>query len=659
LKKVNLAKVRSATGSQYRFGLSPSRAAVLALLALVFTGLIGLGSPPAAGADATTRPQVFIALLPNGTPPQALEQYPRLAPGLLSAGIGEVPAAQTYLDIGQANRVSERLYDETLPGLGTRPLTAQSWREVVDRADGVPADLVPGLLAAALKSGRRTILAATRLGLPALIAADRNGRILRGHTGLGTDRCLATVCVRDVRVGELGPVLARTGPDDLLIAFERPPPSRDELLTIGVAGSGFAGNLTSDSTRLRGYVISTDLAPTILDYLGVREPAEMAGEPIRAEGERDVDDLVSLEDRLSSIVDRRGSVIGISALIWLAVALVAALASRGALGRPAARMSALTGIYLPLMLLAGSAIQSSETVERLVVVLGAPLLAALTLVLARGYRALAVACALTTLAFAIDVIAGSPLTRLSLIGSNPGLGVRFFGIGNELEAMLVPMVLAGTGAALTALWPGLDRRRGAAAFLGVAFLFAFVFAAGRFGADVGAAIVLPAGGAAAALLLGARRRVAILVLAAPLAALVLLSVFDLVLGGDAHLTRSVLDAGGLHELGDVAERRLRLSADSFGRALDVPLLWVAVAGIAVAVVRRERILAWFDGRPFMRAGFLAAAGAVLLATVANDSGALLLEVGTIYVLLIAGFAWAESATPAPPEPPRTGQAAGG
>ncbi|MGH2982540.1 MAG: hypothetical protein ACRDKV_10930, partial [Solirubrobacterales bacterium] len=453
------------------------------------------------------------------------------------------------------------------------------------------------------------------------------------------------VCVRDVVVSDLGRLVAGTGREDLLIVLERPPPELDQQLTIGIAGRGFDGNLTSDSTRLRGYVLSTDVAPTILRFLGAEVPGGMTGEPIRSEGDRDVEALVSLEERLASIVDRRGSVIGTSVLIWLALAAAVAVTSRGSLGRSVVRMMALTGIYLPLVLLVGSALQPSEEVERLILLAGAPALAAATLVLAPGYRALALACTMTTLAFAIDVVAGSPLTRLSLIGSNPGLGVRFFGIGNELEATLVPLVLVGTGAALTALRPALDARRAGLVFLAVAFLFAFVFAAGRFGADVGAAIVLPAGAAAAVVALGAPRRIALLLVAAPLAALAVLAMVDLTLGGDAHLTRSVLDAGGLEELADVAERRLRLSADSFGRAVDVPLLWVAVTGIAVAIYNRDRVLGWFDGLPQLRAGFLGAAFAVLVATLANDSGALLLEVGTIYLLLLAGFAWTQATPP--------------
>ena len=72
--------------------------------------------------------------------------------------------------------------------------------------------------------------------------------------------------------------------------------------------------------------------------------------------------------------------------------------------------------------------------------------------------------------------------------------------------------------------------------------------------------------------------------AAPVAALAVLGAADLLLGGNAHLTRSVLEAGGLDQLADVAERRLRLSAGNFNRYAATPLLWICalviVAGIA-------------------------------------------------------------------------------
>ena len=246
----------------------------------------------------------------------------------------------------------------------------------------------------------------------------------------------------------------------------------------------------------------------------------------------------------------------------------------------------------------------------LLVMLGAPLLAALTLALLGGYRALAAASALTVLAYAVDVVAGSPLTSLSLLGPNPGLGVRFYGIGNELEALLAVLVVAGTGAALAGFAPRLRAALRRCAFLAVGLVAAFVFAAGRFGADVGAAIVLPVGAAvaAAAIAAAAPARGAARRSPCRFAVLALLALVDLLSGANAHLTRSVLDAGGLGDLADVAQRRLQLSAHSFARPIVLVFLPV-VAALAVAR-RRCAATACAPGcatRPAMRAGLLGAA----------------------------------------------------
>jgi hypothetical protein len=431
--------------------------------------------------------------------------------------------------------------------------------------------------------------------------------------------------------------------DDLLIAIERPPPPQAHQLAIGAAGAGFDGNLTSDSTRLDGYVLSTDVAPTILERLGVKVPSQMLGQPIRAEGKIDPAAIDALGERMAVISDRRGPVIGLSLLVWvLMLGFVAGLV-RGAAARTAVRVVGLAVVYVPLVLLVGAAVEPGETVEILLVMLGAPALAGLTLTLLRGYRALAAAAALTVLACAIDVIAGSPLTALSLMGPNPGLGVRFYGIGNELEAPLAVLVVAGTGAGLAGFAPRLAPRPSAAIFLAAGLAAAFVFAAGRFGADVGAAIVMPVGAAAAAAAIAARRRrAALLVVAAPLAAVALLALVDLLSGANAHLTRSVLDAGGLHDLGDVAERRLRLSAHSLLKPLTFVFLPLVALLIAFAVARRDRLRAWLEPHPQVRAGLIGAVVATVVGALANDSGALLLEVGTAYLLVFAGFAWAES-----------------
>ena len=45
----------------------------------------------------------------------------------------------------------------------------------------------------------------------------------------------------------------------------------------------------------------------------------------------------------------------------------------------------------------------------------------------------------------------------------------------------------------------------------------------------------------------------------------------------------------------------------------------------------------------MRAGLIGAVAATVVGTLANDSGALLLEIGAAYLLVFLGFAWAEGA----------------
>jgi len=552
----------------------------------------------------------------------------------MSAGLGSVTAAQTYLDVTQGNRVFDSLYGTGIPKLRAATARIEGWPAAVSRAESAPADIVPGLLRSSLgERGLRTV-ASPRLGAPAIVAAGAAGRLMRAGG--------RSVEVRTAGPRQLQALIARLRGDDLLIAVEQPPPAKDRALAIGVAGRGFAGNLTSDSTRLAGYVLSTDVAPTILDRLGVPVPSEMSGEPIRTEGGVDPVAVESLGDRMAVVPERRGPVIGLGLLAWvLGLALLTAV-TRGRAARLGVRMAALSVVYLPLILLLGAALEPSRGIEQLLAIVGAPLLGLLTLSAVGGYRALAVASALTAFAYAADAIAGSSLTALSLLGPNPVLGARFYGIGNELEAILAVLVVAGTGAALTGFAPQQRTSRCALVFLAVGLSLGLVFGAGRFGADVGAAIVLPLGSAVAAYLVGSRRRGALLVAAAPLAAVAALALADLLSGANAHLTRSVFDAGGLGDLADVAQRRLQLSAHSFVRPFVLIFMPLVLAGAALALARRRHLAAWLRNREAMRAGLCGALAATLVGTLANDSGAIVLEIGAVYLLVFTGFAWAES-----------------
>jgi hypothetical protein len=566
----------------------------------------------------------------------------------MSAGMGSVPAEQTYLDITQGNRVFDLLYDSELPKRRAGESCSSWWRAVVERADSAPADIAPGLLTSALTeagvsvrvgAGASCTFSAVR---PVAATAELRKKLSEGPY----PHADPTFEVRSSSLARLSSLVGNLRGNDLLIAMAKPPPAESRALAIGVAGRGFDGNLTSDSTRLDGYVLSTDLAPTILDRFGVAVPSQMTGEPIRSEGGIDAAAVASLGDRLAAVPERRGPVIGLALIVWSVALGLTALLSRGRLTRPGVRLAGTSLAYLPLVLLLAAALEPSLRVEQLLAIAGSPALALLTLLALSGYRALAVASGATVIAHAAALVAHPSLLSLSLVGPNPGLGARFFGIGNELEAILAVLVVAGTGATLAGFMPGSRPRRVSACFLAAGFFFALVFAPGRLGADVGAAIVLPFGAAVAAAAIAVpRRRAALWAVAVPVAAVALLALVDLVSGGNAHLTRSVLDAGGLSDLAEVAQRRLELSAHSFGRPIVIAVMPLVFVMAVLAILGRKRIAGWLRTIPEMRAGLLGALAAVLIGALVNDSGALIAEIGAAYLLAFTGYAWAESSRP--------------
>jgi hypothetical protein len=632
-----LTNVRSATRGRV----------VLAALLAVVVGAAWNASPVAAQES----PSVTLAILPSGTEPEDLGSVPGLSPGVLSAGLSKVTEAQTFLDISQGNRVFTSLYDRQLPiftAFGDR-VPPPEWAQVLARADSAPAEIFPGLLGSTLREAGIPVSADRLLVNPALAAVDREGRAERTRPFACLDRRCPGFSVLPATLLQLPALIRRQRGDDLLIALERPPPDEHDVLAIGIAGDGFNGNLTSDTTRTSGFVLATDIAPTILERFGLDVPGEMSGEPIRTEGEVDAAAVADRAARMRVVATRRVPVIVDNLLIWLVAALAVVLATRGRWARQSMAALGLTFVYLLPMLLAAAALEPSLVGERLLVGLGAPLLAVLTLWLARGWSALAIACGVAVCAYALDVVAGSPLTARSLLGPNPALGVRFFGIGNELESALAVLIPVGVGAGLTALAARdgreIERRRAIGAFLGAGVVGTVLFASGRFGADVGAAIVFPVATAVAIVSLpgvARGRRLLLLAIAAPVVGLAVLALLDLTLGGDSHLSRSVFDAGGAHDLADVAERRLRLSAKSFNAATGRLLFWVAVAMVGLAIGFRHRIATWLSGAPLARAGFLGAAAGVALGMVANDSGAIFLTIGAIGLGACLAFAWAQS-----------------
>ena len=121
---------------------------------------------------------------------------------------------------------------------------------------------------------------------------------------------------------------------------------------------------------------------------------------------------------------------------------------------------------------------------------------------------------------------------------------------------------------------------------------------------------------------------------------------DLLSGANAHLTRSVLDAGGLGDLADVAQRRLQLSAHSFVKPLVflcLPFLALAVA-LGRAATRSRRGLAAGPARHARRACSGRRRRSCSAPWRTTPAG-IVLVIGSAFLLVFGGYAWAEAGSP--------------
>jgi hypothetical protein len=476
----------------------------------------------------------------------------------------------------------------------------------------------------------------------AAAVADEAGRIdtvdLGGLRGFGSrlDAALRRhdlVATRLPASGGLG-LLEQLGTEAFTIVVRAP--ERGALVQLPTAATLGDGVLTSRTTRRAGMVAATDYAPTIVDRLGLDEPDDVQGHEIETT-EGDADDVQSLVDRLAHVQSRRGPALQLSFGLWLLALGILALLGRL---RQGLRLGLLAGMWLPGVALVTGALDPSRTAEAVTLAVGSLALALVTDRLVSWPRAPAVPAAAVLLAHAVDLAAGSPLIVRSLAGPNPGFGARFYGIGNELEAILAVTVLLGAGAALSKGGQTLFRNRLPAGFAlacGVAALF---IGAGRLGADVGGVITLGAGAAAAVLASlpgGLTRRAVVAALATPVLALAALAAVDLVTGGDAHLTRTVLAADSPGELVDIAERRFDISWASLKRGTTPVSVGLFALVLGYGVARRRDLFAPLSGDRAFAAGMWGALAATVVGALANDSGPTIFLIGATALVLAGAY----------------------
>jgi hypothetical protein len=285
----------------------------------------------------------------------------------------------------------------------------------------------------------------------------------------------------------------------------------ERLRMIAVSGPNFgAGTLGSSSTRQPGLVQLTDLTPTILQHLGVPRPPSLGGAPLRFLPASDSSDQ-SADERLTHLLDYDEashkvhslvepffySFIVLQLMVYLGAGVLwrrrwGTEAQRGKLLRITRRVAIIAATVPVSTFLANLLPWWHFSVPLVSVVASVALFAAAVSALAllgpwkhRLFGPLMVVCVTTMAVLALDVMTGSRLQLSSLMGEQPVVGGRFYGMGN------VTFALFGTATLLLCVAVGNhlvacgQTRQAAAAVAAIGLGAVIVDASPSWGSDLG------------------------------------------------------------------------------------------------------------------------------------------------------------------------------
>lgn len=661
---------------------------VIALAALLVPSVAAATEPPPLPPDA---PRVLLAFLPgrDNSPQTSImlkrfERRPQLGGlGLMSATTGGYDPTQALQDISSGTRTSANVYDpKKLPEIALVPYRGEGfiagWFDLERRAKSAPEDIVPGQLGSAIPNGAGYVGIVDQPNPVALAAANRDG-FVRGLSldsrrnivfrteAMLRNRRFVVVGLPTRRAGgrALDALLERRPANELIIVIRTPPKVGTLLLPIATSGLG-SGNLTSPTSRGNGIVAGIDVLPTVLDHLGRPVPKGTKGQVMKVEGKRNADAILAFDRRSRIVGPRRLPTLEAVLLGWLGIMLLFGAISGPKGLRRGMRVGGLAAMWTPAALLIPATFEPTRPLELVLVAGSALVLGVITDLILPWPRGPMLPAAATMVAYTVDLAMGSDLIVRSLLGPNPRFGSRFYGLGNELEAILPVIMLAGLAAV-----PALRQRslRSAIAFGLAGLALGVVVGSGRLGADVGGVITVGAGFAVATVLMLPGRwtwRRGVAVVAVPVLGLGLLAAIDVVTAGNSHFSRSVLGAGSFDELFKTFERRYELAYNQLISKLIPVLTGLALLAAIYGLRWRSTLLSSVEGQASWGAALAGALAGSIAGALTNDSGPVIVVYGLITASFIVAYLRGDPrlvspdpARPPPREPEAVAEPAGG
>ncbi len=444
-----------------------------------------------------------------------------------------------------------------------------------------------------------------------------------------------------------GTLLEQVSPTDLLIVlmpFDDAAPdyglkgnlisTGEPLSPIALRGPDHSGLLTSGTTRRTGTISGIDLAPTVLEHLGVDARGDLRGQPVgsTAYSKSKLKALQATAD--GAIAHDSYNIAAITMVIAYAVLVFFTVCVLILTGRARQRRLLRTlllslflvppAMSLPLLWGAPSLLVTLALVA-LVIALAVPLV----FLFGDSSKPMLLVLGITAGGIVLDLLTGETLLTRSLLGNSLLSGGRYYGIGNQFLGFLFVFTVLFI-VFLGQIRPAWLRSRAAKPLIAIVF-FTVLMVAGsaRFGANFGALVMLGVSlPFVFALIVGdspeGRGRLSVLAGAFAAAMVVLSVIYDVLQlpGAQSHVARS------LSWVSNAPAFALNLITTKLSKNLEEAffvlisrggLLFLSVLGSLVFDIRKELSASLGDFPIFKRVLPGIIAGAVI-AFLINDTG---------------------------------------
>ncbi|GAB6087915.1 hypothetical protein [Alkaliphilus crotonatoxidans] len=400
------------------------------------------------------------------------------------------------------------------------------------------------------------------------------------------------------------------------------------------------GLVTSGTTRRLGIIGNVDIAPTILSYLDLPIPAEMAGRVISSVAHQNQLEYISTMGSAVLNTSQQRYRVLYSFAVYEMLATILALfliifrKKLSARGRRWGSRLVLATMIGPMGLLVLPIFGEVSLLLTYTLLIGITLLLTLLIdVLAREpLQAILYATGILVLSLSVDLLLGQRLISNSILGYDPIIGARYYGIGNEFAGVLLGSSLVFSGAMIEKFKISKSV---------IVFFYGFLIILIGFpalGANVGATITSIFAYLFTYLRLKGTKvslKTLVYIVSAIIAGVFLLAVADILfLSNESHLAGAVkqLYYSGPQVLPQIITRKIAMNIRVMGVTIWSRVLLLALAVVGILFYKPIGILKRLAAAyPSLAIGWTGIVAACIVGFAVNDSGVVLAATAAIFL----------------------------